>query len=337
MSMDNSSHQFLAVHREFLREYAPLRPLSTLSRFKATFDLLAANCQPGATVLDLGAWPGILAGCFARLGFTVIAVDKDPTRSLGWKQDMLLDQHGLPRRDGVGSLAELCRSEKVTCIAADIERDSLPLESDSVDAVLLTEVIEHLWYDPVWALSEANRVLKPNTGILLLSTPNFLSLRNRLQFLFGNIDVVIENPFVSFLKAKRIGHLGHCRLYAPSELTAMLCLLGFEPNLFFSRYGLDLNGHFMTDSPASNGDPLNVGNGAASNGRRSRPALRLGRLFRSPRGYWSAASATALACAEQWIPRFRPQMFIVGRKVSDADFARNRPHETEKLVMTNRL
>jgi len=47
-------------------------------------------------------------------------------------------------------------------------------EDESFDAIILTDVIEHL-YNPQKALSEIRRVLKPK-GTLLLTTPNYSSI-----------------------------------------------------------------------------------------------------------------------------------------------------------------
>jgi SAM-dependent methyltransferase len=54
---------------------------------------------------------------------------------------------------------------------ADIVADaySVPLSGESADTVLLTEVLEHL-EDPVRALKEAHRLLRPS-GALILTTP----------------------------------------------------------------------------------------------------------------------------------------------------------------------
>ena len=57
----------------------------------------------------------------------------------------------------------------VKMIKADIMK-KLPFKSDSIDTVILGGVIEHL-DNPLSALKEINRVLKPD-GVLLMETPN---------------------------------------------------------------------------------------------------------------------------------------------------------------------
>lgn len=52
----------------------------------------------------------------------------------------------------------------------NIDDDELPWESRSFDGAMAIEVLEHL-FDPVHALSEMNRILKPN-GRLAITVPN---------------------------------------------------------------------------------------------------------------------------------------------------------------------
>ena len=61
------------------------------------------------------------------------------------------------------------------------------------------------------------------------------------------------------------------------------------------------------------------------------------KLVRSPGSYCRAAAATALKCLENMVPAYRPQMFVVARKCSDANFDRNHPDEVAALVMHNKL
>jgi SAM-dependent methyltransferase len=73
-------------------------------------------------------------------------------------------------------------------IVADVNRDSLPLDDNTIDIVLFQEVIEHL-YNSDLIMTEIRRVLKPK-GLLILSTPNLASWTNRVALLFG------FNPFL---------------------------------------------------------------------------------------------------------------------------------------------
>lgn len=66
----------------------------------------------------------------------------------------------------------------------DLETQFLPVEDESFDFVLCCEVIEHMEVDPMFMMSEINRVLKPN-GVLILTTPNITSSRAIWKILRG--------------------------------------------------------------------------------------------------------------------------------------------------------
>ena len=66
--------------------------------------------------------------------------------------------------------------------AHDVNK-KLPFSDGSFDAIIAGEVIEHT-FDDLKFLNECQRVLKKN-GILIFTTPNLLSLKNRILMLFG--------------------------------------------------------------------------------------------------------------------------------------------------------
>jgi len=61
----------------------------------------------------------------------------------------------------------------------------LPFQTDSLDLVICTEVLEHLLW-PQQVVAEAIRVLRPG-GDFLVSVPNIASLSYRLSWLLGRI------------------------------------------------------------------------------------------------------------------------------------------------------
>ena len=80
---------------------------------------------------------------------------------------------------------ELCGdSITVPGYRVNLEETPLPVPDETFDYVLCSEVIEHMEVDPMFMLSEVNRVLKPN-GMLILSTPNIASSRNITKMLNG--------------------------------------------------------------------------------------------------------------------------------------------------------
>lgn len=66
----------------------------------------------------------------------------------------------------------------------NIERHPLPFDDGSFEVALFCEVIEHLLTDPVAALSELGRVLRPG-GLLVVTTPNAARLENVARLVAG--------------------------------------------------------------------------------------------------------------------------------------------------------
>jgi len=80
-------------------------------------------------------------------------------------------------------LLERCRERGFEIVKADLNTETLPLESGTVDLVTALEVVEHLW-DKDNMLKEVHRVLKQG-GLLILSTLNLVAWANRLLLLVG--------------------------------------------------------------------------------------------------------------------------------------------------------
>ena len=102
----------------------------------------------------------------------------------------------------------------------DLEESPLPFSDKSFDVVLMLEVIEHLYNDPMRVLSEVNRVLKDD-GALILSTPNVNSWQSVLKMLTG------EHPY-------RFGYFTpgdrpHVHEFTVSEIREVLQAAGFHP------------------------------------------------------------------------------------------------------------
>jgi 2-polyprenyl-3-methyl-5-hydroxy-6-metoxy-1,4-benzoquinol methylase len=151
--------------------------------------------------LDVGAVPGFISVTLKRSGLEVEAVDIDTSRA-----QRIFDSAGVPAHQ------------------VDIEREALPLASESFDVVLFNEVIEHLRLNPILPLREIHRVLRPG-GFIFLSTPN-ITLPQRIRFVRG-IDFQ-DDLIREFAKLESVGHMGHFRLYSKNEIERLLTHVGFK-------------------------------------------------------------------------------------------------------------
>lgn len=106
-------------------------------------------------ILDLGAGHGAFTKVLFDKGYDVSACDLFP---------------------------EIFMFDQLACEKADITK-ALPYPDNSFDLVIAIEVSEHIIDHEVF-FQEINRILKPK-GQLYLSTPNILSLKSRMRFLYS--------------------------------------------------------------------------------------------------------------------------------------------------------
>jgi glycosyltransferase involved in cell wall biosynthesis/SAM-dependent methyltransferase len=107
----------------------------------------------------------------------------------------------------------------------NIEAETFPYDDNSFDVVLFCEIIEHLLTDPVHALTEIRRVLKPG-GDLVLTTPNVARLENARRIIAG------ENVYDPYSGHGPYGR--HNREYTQEDLFSLLTANGFTVRTIFT-------------------------------------------------------------------------------------------------------
>ncbi len=78
---------------------------------------------------------------------------------------------------------EILVSKGITTFSVDIEREKLPFEDESVNIIVINQVLEHV-KDIFWIINEISRVLTVQ-GRLIIGVPNLASLHNRLLLCAG--------------------------------------------------------------------------------------------------------------------------------------------------------
>jgi 2-polyprenyl-3-methyl-5-hydroxy-6-metoxy-1,4-benzoquinol methylase len=152
----------------------------------------------GAKILDAPCGDGEVSVELAKLGFEVSAVD-------------MVDELIPEARAALGNRFRI----------ADMTRP-LPWPDASFDAILCIEGVEHL-EDAFAFLREIWRLLKRG-GILVVSTPNIISLRSRMRFFGSGFYNCDPRPLDE--SARHPMH--HIGLRTFSELRYMLRTSGFE-------------------------------------------------------------------------------------------------------------
>lgn len=112
--------------------------------------------------------------------------------------------------------AEEARRVLSEVVAADIERIELPWQPAAFDALILSEVLEHL-VEPWAALAKLARVVRPG-GLVLASSPNVAHWRVVRELLRGRFDLADQGVF----------DRTHMRWFTPASYAAMFERAGFS-------------------------------------------------------------------------------------------------------------
>ena len=159
---------------------------------------IAANAK-GPDILDSGCGDGSITADLAKR-FTVTGID--------------ISEQNLKKARQLG----------FRTLKQDLGK-RMPVKDRSFDTVISNQVIEHI-YDTDFYLEDIYRALKPG-GILIVTTPNAVSLSDRLRALLGKLPIAAE---VSTRYRLRDSHppAGHIRIYTFEQLRHQLQRTGFR-------------------------------------------------------------------------------------------------------------
>ena len=166
-------------------------------------------------MLEIGASPFILASALKRQQFKSHCLDISPEDT-----------------------QQVCTRFELKPVKCNVETEPLPFPEGSYDAIVFNEIFEHLRINPIFTLQEVKRVLKPG-GLLLLSTPNLLSVRGMYDLLVkGQAMRYGSGIYEEFIMLKDIGRMGHIREYTSQEVSEFLQRIGFhlEGIIYRGRY-----------------------------------------------------------------------------------------------------
>lgn len=176
---------YLAIHRCSLKD---------------DFELI--NCyRKDGKILDIGSAPFHLVYCLKKLGYDITGVDINPSK-----------------------YSQFIRKNHLAIKRCDVEKEKLPFKNNRLDIVTFNDILEHLRINPVFALKEINRILKPG-GIMILRSPNAHSLYRLILF---NLGLSYEDPYMEFEKINHLGYMGHIRVYSTREIKRFLEKTGFK-------------------------------------------------------------------------------------------------------------
>ena len=180
---------------------------TALPRILATLEMVPDSCRD-KDILELGSSPYFLSLCLHRLCTGKLKRG---------------NYFGTSAKNGADRLVNQRTREEIDFEydAFNIETDEYPYPAESFDVVVFSELIEHLGVNPVRALAEMHRVLRPG-GVLVVTTPNKLSMERWATFARGGSQMVDRYSPLFGYGAR------HNREYGPAELRELLEGTGFE-------------------------------------------------------------------------------------------------------------
>lgn len=206
------------VEPEYMLSWAPNAAAKAytethLSRLEKTLAITPVG-GPQDRILEMGSYLQITPALKSRLGYGEV-------RGCYYGPAGHVEERCIQSSDG----------EQFHCKIElfDAEKDRFPYSDEYFSTVLCCELAEHLTEDPMYMMSEINRILRPG-GHLVLTTPNIGSLRAIAAILAG------YHPgfFPAYIRPRVEGEepeARHNREYTPREVALLFQNSGFEVTL----------------------------------------------------------------------------------------------------------
>lgn len=175
-------------------------------RFFVLVSMAMQHLPPGSRMLDIGNAPGYLAIMLDQAGYSIDGINLSDAWNSTYPDLSYVDQFRVQ--------------------SCDIEKSALPYPDGAFDAIVFTEVLEHIAIrHPRDLLPEFLRVLRPG-GIVLFSTPNVCNVSNIVSLLKGNNIFWDSDIFFG-------GTDRHNREFTPREVRGLFENSGFAVTEFF--------------------------------------------------------------------------------------------------------
>lgn len=181
----------------------------TYVRTVKDIDSLFNNSKHDCKILEIGAFLGVVSLSLKKIGYNINASE-------------------IPEFYNSKNLQELFKINNIPFNGFNLRNCKLPYESNSFDAIILCEVLEHLNFNPLPVIRELNRILKLN-GILYIGMSNQARIINRLRLLFGkSLFNSIDDYFKQFDRSCNMLVGLHWREYTMNEAKQLVESMGFE-------------------------------------------------------------------------------------------------------------
>ena len=187
-----------------------------ISRYRWIAEQLLKFVPTGSQIGDIGAAPGHISRMLKKIGYNVTSYDFDPDKDM-WEAP------------GVLGFAQVLRNEGIGVVHWDVEvvdPMTVPAQSTEpaiLDAVVFTEILEHIYRYPFASVRQVSHLVKPG-GYFVLTTPNRAYAWFRIKALFGRSS---DTDF-ELLKDSFPPHMRHVWQYTLEECCKIVEAAGFD-------------------------------------------------------------------------------------------------------------